>query len=335
MRFKRLGLIINPVAGLGSDRNLAVARGVVNTLNPEQVVTGPGDLGANAVANALVISLPDIQGRAATQFLARQIIAAEVDVLTVVGGDGTMSDVAFVLVELGSSIPLLGIGAGSTNVGKLITCRGDAIHRLADVSLRVHTVDALVACCGNHALGLAFNDVVIGTTVLGTLAGKVCDLDATAFLAGKRKKGHPQPIGTDSALVTKQSRGRYIDVARGKAVGTVIAGFAQDSCFFGKAIVGGVCLTSLTGLPAGCLICDQPLVRTELTPDNLATIEPIHSAYVSFDEGDVIRVQGLGPPAVLCSDGNPLKGLTPEDVVSISFRTRAVSVFRLSAGGKP
>ena len=333
MRFDTVGLVVNPVAGLGAARNLAAARQVVSSLRPNQVVTGPGDLGADAVSDAQVIPAPDIQGRAVTQFLARQIISTGVDVLIVVGGDGTMADVAFALLETDSPCPLLGVGAGSTNVGNLIACRADAIAALENARFEIDTVDALVAGCNGQDLALAFNDVVIGTTVLGTLNGRVRDLDAAAFFAGEQQVRVPQAVGGAAAAVTKTTGGRSIPVAQGKLVGTVIVGFAHYECFFGKAIVGGVCLTDLTGQPAGCLVCAQPLVRTELTPTALAEVEPIHSSYISLNEGETIQATGIGPPAALCADGNPLKLLAPDDIANIHIHPQAVRVLRLQAEG--
>ena len=192
---------------------MATARQVISSLRPDQVVTGAGDLGANAVSEAQVIPLPDIQGRAATQFLARQIISTGVDALIVVGGDGTLADVAFVLLEADSPCPLLGIGAGSTNVGDLVTCRADAISVLEDARFEIDTVNALVAGCNGRDLALAFNDVVIGTTVLGTLDGRVRDLDATAFFAGEQKVGFPQEVGCAASVVTKTIGGGGLSIS--------------------------------------------------------------------------------------------------------------------------
>ncbi|MEA3338292.1 MAG: hypothetical protein U9R25_20575 [Chloroflexota bacterium] len=73
------------------------------------------------------------------------------------------------------------------------------------------------------------------------------------------------------------------------------------------------------------------LVGTELTPVALAGVEPIHSSYISLDEGETIQATGIGPPAVLCADGNPLKLLVPGDIASIHLHPQAVRVLRLQA----
>lgn len=329
MRFTKIGLIVNPAAGLGAAHNLAIAQQVVDLLQPDQIVTGPGALGADAVSTAQIISVANLRGRAATQYLARQIISSDVDALIVVGGDGTMADTAFVLREASHSCPLLGIGAGSTNVGDLITCRADAISLLENAHFTVEPVDALVAGCNGEELALAFNDVVIGTTVLGTVDGRVRDLDAASFFSGKRRIGVPRTVGSETSVVTKISGRRSIQIAQGSRLGTVIVGFAHYECFYGKTIAGGVCLTSLTEQPAGCLVCSEPLVRTELTATALAEAEPIFSSYVSLNEGETIQATGIGPPAVLCADGNPLKLLSPDDTTNISVCTKAVRMLRL------
>jgi hypothetical protein len=170
---------------------------------------------------------------------------------------------------------------------------------------------------------------VIGTTIVGTLDGEICDLDASQHLEGVRVAGIPQAIGTDTALVSKKSPGGISDVALGSQVGTVIAGFAHPNRFYGKAIVGGVCLSALVGLPAGCLVCEQPLVRVQLAAADLAAIEPVRSAYTSLAEADTIQVNGIGPPAVLIADGNPLKALVPDDQVTIRVLQDAVRVLRI------
>ena len=133
MRFDTVGLVVNPVAGLGAAHNSAAARQVVSSLRPNQVVTGPGDLGADAVSDAQVIPAPDIQGRAVTQFLARQIISTGVDVLIVVGGDGTMADVAFGAASNNDHLPSYALDVSGSflktaRAGDLLVAEATLVH---------------------------------------------------------------------------------------------------------------------------------------------------------------------------------------------------------------
>lgn len=327
MRPETVGLIVNPVAGLGAQRNLDLARQVIEALKPDRVLTGPGQLGGMAVPAAEIMPTT-LSRRAATQFLAREAAQAGMAAIVVVGGDGTMADVAFALVEGGCRCPILGIGAGSTNVGSLISCQAADITHLAGCQFSPTSIDGLLAGCNETLLALAFNDVVIGTTVVGTIDGELVDLDALERLAGNSVIGQPRPLGAGEARVVKQSPGRTAEVASGLKVGTVIVGFSHGRHFYGKAITGGVCLTAVVGLPAGCLVCEQPLVRVRLAANELLEAEPVQSTYVSLAEADAIQVSGLEAPAVLCADGNPLKWLEPEDRVQIRVRLNLVEILR-------
>ena len=330
MKLESIGLIINPNAGRGAEANLAIAGQAIKSIGAKRILTGPGQLGELAVAKADVRPVSDLAGRAVTRWLADEAASAGVDALVVVGGDGTLADAAFAILEGGHQCPILGIGAGSTNVGDLITCRADELANLDQADFVTESLHALIALCNDQILALAFNDVVIGSTVLGTLEGNVVDLDATALLEGEKTPGQPQSIATTSALVTKASGDKVVQVAQGPSVGTIIAGFAHQNRFYGKAIVGGVCLTSLVGLPAGCLVCEQPIVRMHLERSDLEAQEPLRSAYVSLSEADAIHVAGVSPPAVLCADGNPLVSLQPGDVAQIRVRMNAVDVLRVA-----
>jgi NAD kinase len=327
---RAIGLIVNPRSGLGAKHNLEVAHRLVQALDAKHIVTGPGLLGEDAVSNAHILPIAASTGRASSQAIALGAIQEDVEALVVIGGDGTMADVAFAVNQTGKRCPIMGVGAGSINAGDLITCKADQLEELVDVNFRVESIGALVAGCNDEVLALAFNDVVIGTTVVGTVGGDFINLDANAFFDGTQIPGEPRPVGTDTALVTKEGETGRIEVSSGKAVGTVVAGFAHYDCFFGKAIVGGVGLSSLIDAPAGCLVCDQPLARTQLDKQTFATMEPVHSTYVSLDDNEVILATGLGYPAVLCADGNPLKCLQPTDEVQIRVQPDAVDVLRIA-----
>jgi hypothetical protein len=254
-----------------------------------------------------------------------------VDALVVVGGDGTLSDIAFAVFQAGSQCPILGVGAGSINAGDLMTCKASQVDMLQACEFQVELLNALETSHNGQTLALAFNDVVIGTTVVGTVDGAYQDLDANAFLESRQVPGKPRPIGGDSARVTKHNIRGEILVDSGQSVGTVVAGFANYECFFGKAIIGGVGLSGVAGAPAGCIVCEQALVCTHLDLAQHLQTEPIRSAYVSLLEDDVIRVTGLDYPAVLCADGNPLAPLRPSDISEIRIRPGAVAVLRIAA----
>jgi len=166
--------------------------------------------------------------------------------------------------------------------------------------------------------------------VVGTVGGQLCDLDARSFISGKIIRQRPQSVGTTSSLVVKRAAGRDVTIAKGAQVGTVIVGFACQG-YMGKAIVGGICLAALEGFPAGCLVSEQPLVRSSFDAIDMDGYEPLRTVYVNLLADETIQVMGMEPPAVLCADGNPLKQLGKGDLVHIRVLQKAVGVLRIVA----
>ncbi|MBZ0278389.1 MAG: NAD(+)/NADH kinase, partial [Anaerolineae bacterium] len=171
MRPQKIGLIVNPRSGQGAARNLETARRLVQAMAVGSVVTGPGLLGEAAIPSARVLTIPALEGRAASQAVATAALETGVDALVVIGGDGTLSDIAFAIYQTGSRCPILGIGAGSVNAGDLITCQAAHIDDLHDCDFQVERINALEASFNNQMMALAFNDVVIGATIVGTVDG--------------------------------------------------------------------------------------------------------------------------------------------------------------------
>lgn len=322
-RWRRVGLIANPVAGSGSQESLAAARKAIERCGAQEVATGPHYAGESALAGwsgrVQVHQAETIAGITTTRVLARWIAGQKLDGLIVVGGDGTLSDAA---MEVGSTVPVIGIGTGSTNVGQLMTCRASQIEELNFAELEIWKVHALLASVNDRLVAMGFNDIVIGCTIVGTLDGRRCDLSAAERIGGKMIPGSPRSIGGREAKVTRVRAGEQTLVAEGEAVGTVVAGFAEPA-FFGKAITGGICLATLAGIPAGCLVCDLPLAQVGTTASDLLSAPPVVSRYVSLSAETSIVVEGMEGDATLCVDGNPVHRLRRSDRVSISVRTEA------------
>ncbi|MGH9765472.1 MAG: diacylglycerol kinase family protein, partial [Blastocatellia bacterium] len=325
--WRRVGLIVNPSAGQGAAQSMHAARNAIERLGAQEVFTGRGQMGATALlgwsGQAQVHDLASVTGREETRALARWIAERNADAVIVVGGDGTLSDVAQVCFETESRLPILGIGTGSTNAGRLITCRATRSQELDPDELEFWNADCLFATVDGRLLGLGFNDVVIGHTVVGIINGERRDLDAAERMQENAVTGVPRRIGNRRTRVTRSAPGLTTLLAEGESVGTVVAGFAEPA-FFGKAVSGGVCLTTLAGLPAGCLVCDTPLVQVGIAAETVLNAPPVISTYVSLSDGVSIAVERVNEGAALCVDGNPLRLLTESDRVVISVRRRVV-----------
>jgi hypothetical protein len=328
-----VGLIINPKAGQGYPANARAAAAVMTALRPRRIFTGFGELGAEALAAAhfndiVVLPAGGAAGREQTQALAAALAARPISALVVVGGDGTLADVACALFGKKDRPALLGVGVGSTNAGNLITCRADALQRFDPRRLRVVPQRALLALDGDKILGMGFNDCVLGFTVVGTHDGAVQDLDAAAKLAGQTIPGKVRTVGTKQTSVQRSGPDGIVKVASGSKIATVVVGFAESS-FFAKAITGGVCLASLVGAPAGCLVADQPLVRIGMRAEEVFAMPAINSAYLTFTEKHRIQVRGVKSGTAVCVDGNPVKLLGSQDSVEFGVTLEAARSLQL------
>jgi NAD kinase len=339
VKFARVGLIVNPHAGRGD--GLALARRAIYALSPREVWVGGGEMGADALGGLVLerhlIDWSEYHGKARTAFIAHSIVNETVDALVVVGGDGTMADVALALLSSpapqgrlggGGSIPILGIGVGSANAGPLVTIHAAQIQRLVTARLKTRAVEGLIAGANDVDLGLGFNDVVIDFTVLATVNDQVINVDAAHKMNGANVPRQPEPVFTTQTKVMKQSPHSRTLVAEGDQVVTLITGL-PDERFYGKAIAGGAILSSFVGDTAGCLVCSHLLVTTYLDADALHRAEPIVSRYVGLNEADRIEVSGLRKGVALCADGNPLKILDESDRVQIRVQCGLATSVRI------
>ncbi len=322
-RWRRVGLVVNPAAGKGAHPT-AAAQDALRSLSVEAALTcQAGNAALSGWSGWVNVHAVDAIGRAHTQDLVRWLSEQDVDAVVVVGGDGTLADAALACCRTQWRVPIIGIGTGSTNVGRLITCHAEKAASLDLRDLETWNPDGLEARINGELAGLAFNDVVIGNTVVGTIDNQLRDLNAARRLRGQLLRERPRRVGGPRTRVTRVRDGIQTLVAEAESVGAVVAGFAEPA-FFGKAITGGICLAALAQLPAGCLVCDLPLAQIEISAASLLNAEPIASRYVTLAENTHIVVENVGNGAVLCVDGNPLRQLSESDRVAISIRREAV-----------
>lgn len=339
MNLARVGLIVNPSAGRGDA--LAIARDAIRALAPQTVLVGTAEMGAAALRDLPVerrlFDWSAQQGKARTTWLVQRITQENPDALVVIGGDGTFADVALAQFSspasqerLSGGVPILGISAGSANVGPLVTCQREETGRLAGARFTTRAINGLIAGANQVDLGLGFNDVVIDFTVLATVNDRMVNVDAAQKMSGRNAPRDPMPVWTKHTRVWKKSpRGETL-IAQSDQVATVIVGL-PDERFYGKAITGGVILSGLLDEPAGCLVCSHLLVRTSLDAETHYRTEPVISRYVGIREGESILGSGFHAGVALCADGNPLKILGEDDCVQVRVERGLATSIQISS----
>ncbi|MCZ7361747.1 MAG: diacylglycerol kinase family protein, partial [Candidatus Methanoperedens sp.] len=253
-------------------------------------------------------------------------IAPIVDAILVVGGDGTMSDVAYSLYESGISTPIIGIGSGSTNAGPLITVKSAELDTLDTDALTVKDVGGILATIRGEKCGLGFNDIVFGDTVLSTLHERVVQVSAADYLKGKKVPAPPSKAGTIDSEVLIERSGKVIQIHKGE-FGQMFAA-PLEKRYLGKGLAGGTSLAAALGLPAGIAITSEPLINYSIGADDLLNMEPIITRTASFRINDEVLVRGLKDGTSLNIDGNPIIILEPDDEVHLSYIPDAAKVLK-------
>ncbi|ADC66074.1 ATP-NAD/AcoX kinase [Ferroglobus placidus DSM 10642] len=272
----KLGVVVNPYAGKGVDERLV--RKVVEKLGEVKLVAQE-ELGEVYFKEAEVVRIRRTFTGEDTKEIVK-LMDGKVDLIVVFGGDGTASDAA----SAKPKTPLLCIGTGTTNVGKLITPPDFDPERLKVVEL-----DALRVIETDR---LAFNDVVAGNTILATINGKVTQIDAERFMKGEKVRAEP-----------KKFRGKI--KAGGKIIegvfGNVFVNLTSKE-FLGKGSAGGLAMAAFVGFPAVVSSVNEPLVVAEYTKEKLREVEPIVTQTVSLDYNEKVTIEAN---TVISADGNP------------------------------
>lgn len=308
-KMKDIGVIVNPAAGAGKDAILKIAKRAVRIFRNCNII------------------LPELgEGRKATMQVAKEL-GKRVDVILVIGGDGTMSDVAFSLFKAKARTPILGIGAGSTNAGSLITIKAKELVKLKPQDLSEHEVGGILASLDGEEIGLGFNDIVFSDTVLTTLNGKVVQVSAIEYLEGKKTPVAPLKVGSvDSMVNVKRREGKIIQIHKG-GFGQMFAAPLEER-YLGKGLAGGTSLAAALGLPAGIAITSEPLINYSIRSQEFLEMEPIITITSSFREGDKVCVRGLKEGTCVNVDGNPLVILGHGDEVNLSYIPSAARVLK-------
>lgn len=241
-----------------------------------------------------------------------------------------MSDVAYSLFKAGAATPILGVGAGSTNAGPLITVRSQELDRLDPSALSVQEVGGMLASLNGEQAGLGFNDIVLGDTILTTVEGRVVQVSAVEFMKGRKIPALPFRAGTaDSEVRIKRGGESPGDIVVHRGVFGQFFAAPLEKRYLGKGLAGGTSLAASLGLPAGIAITSEPLVNLSIGREELLLIEPIVTKTASIREMDEVVVTGIHKGTCLNVDGNPLALLGPGDEVRMRYVPAAARAVEL------
>jgi len=187
----RAGLIVHPAAGRGEAAMRELLPILFSCVETASLLIVSGTIGASVAQDkGLEFTGVDVPVTSDFAFIERAVkamLAEKVDTLIGVGGDGTLCAIANAVVASGAKARLLGIGAGSSNVGPLVTIRGKDLEGLDLSRLADHLVHGINVRVNGEPMGIAFNDVTFSNIFFGMRDGVRVDLDARAMLTGTKR----------------------------------------------------------------------------------------------------------------------------------------------------
>ena len=241
-----------------------------------------------------------------------------------VGGDGTATYVRTAMYELGLSIPILGVAAGTANVGPIISIRLEELAGKHISQAKEVCYDGISVFVNGEFLSLAFNDLIVGDTFLATVDGQTCSISVRALL----EEGKHQPKSPCTEIVTPDFKvvlnGKDVKPRLGDIKQIILSGVGHES-HYGRAVYGAVGKCDWSEKKGVIALCDYIAVSFE--EDGAGVDRFSNMEYLIFGPNDQVTLQGFAPEACLVCDGNPY--LLPSDSVQVRYETDLVRTITL------
>lgn len=233
----------------------------------------------------------------------RALLDAGTERFACVGGDGTATYLRTALYLLGVDLPILGVAAGTANVGPIISLKMEELEGRHVSEAKEVSYDGVAVLKENGTLvSLAFNDVIVGDTFLATVEGQSCNVSVRALL----ERGELVPQRPREDLIGEDFRvelnGRTLTPPLKDVRQIVISSVAHES-HYGRAVYGAIDKCDWSEKKGVITLCDHIAVSFE---DNDAGTERFSaSQHLLFGPGDSVILRNFEAEAALVCDGNP------------------------------
>lgn len=302
----RVGVLIGPSAGSGraveceaalaawfSDSDVAVCAGRFSGSGKQAGWTMLAAGGAGAAGAGARGYVEDLRASVAA------FAAWGADLLVCVGGDGLASYAADAMLGSGRRMAMLGVAAGTINVGPIVSLSIEEVEKGGLTPFSVAAVEVLVD--GRH-VAYGFNDVVIGDTYLGTVDGRAASLSASALLE-RGEKVEAAPSGDITAAdFSVFKNGKRLSPRLGRPA-QIIASPLGKREFFARAVTGALCNAPYMEGPAALALFNTVIVKAGAPERGIDSF--LASEQLLFEPGDLVELRGLAAAGQLIIDGNP------------------------------
>ncbi|MBO7184676.1 MAG: hypothetical protein J6V34_02635 [Oscillospiraceae bacterium] len=316
----KLAVVFSPGAGQ-KQRFSAIGDKLVRLFKAHQIITCGGSFGGDYLPGATLFEADRNGGYVQVLGnITRTLLAQKPDLLISVGGDGIASYIADAMLTGGFSVPMMGVAAGTANVGPIVCISAEELEA-CDLSQWDHfTTSALEVISGGH-VGYAVNDVVIGNTFLGTEDDQVVNLSAEAMaLRGEKLVCKAEAgITTEAFTITKNGAITRHHIAR---PGQIIASPLDRDRLEGRAIYGALCSAAYTPCKGAMALTEQVMISAEAEDAGMTDFCTVE--HLLFGPGDEVTLSGLTEHAQLILDGNPY--IRTNEEVSLRYHPDLITV---------
>ena len=241
-----------------------------------------------------------------------------------VGGDGTATYVKNAMYELGINFPILGVAAGTANVGPIVSVTLEQLEGRHISEAKEVCYDGIAVYVKDKFISLAFNDLIVGDTFLGTIDGQTCSLSVRALL----ERGAHTPVKPAEHIVTDdfviELNGKELAPNREIIRQIVLSPVAHES-HYGRAVYGPVGKCDWCEKKGVIALCDYIAVSFE--EDGTGVDRISSTQYLIFGPNDQVVLRGLAEEACLVCDGNPY--LLPDDRFSVRYEPASARTIKL------
>ena len=320
----KTAVLYNPKAGKGIPAEQVLTR-LSSFFEGEELLVAEKDLLCEGLPIRLVeYSREDGSYLGLLTAKVKALVEAGAECFVSVGGDGTATYVRNVLYRMGLDIPMLGVAAGTANVGPIVSVGLEQLEGRTVSEARSVDYDGVAVYAGDELISLAFNDVIIGDTFLATVNGQSCNVSVRELLTN----GAIVPQTPSEDMVTVDFRvdlnGRDVVPALRDIKQIIISGVAHES-HYGRAVYGPIGKCDWSEKKGVIALCDHIAVSFD---ENDAGTERFSSMqYLIFGPNDDVTLKGFTDKACLVCDGNPY--LLDQDHIRVKYENCLVKTITI------
>jgi len=306
----KIAIVSNPNSSLTAEKMVGIYTSLQELLEEYEVIVHTrlgGDFFPDAQGVVKLSSaVQEMDYKALLRTSILEILQEKPILIITVGGDGLASYVADTVIThlaISQRPAMLGVAAGTANVGPIVSLAVNQLPFLKLDAMEIIEVDAIEVLDGSEHVGYAFNDVIIGNSLLATIGGKVSNISVEALVTHDKKVTIQPGHKIVDKTFTITTNGQITKIKNNKEIKQIIVTSLQFDQLYGRAIFGALCLGKERGPMAAIGLSNRVIVDADFvhwSEPEFTTIQ-----HLVFTPNQEITLCNLGEDAHIVIDGNP------------------------------